>query len=308
MALDVSALSTYVEQNELPLITKSLFTAKTASLLTLQTGIKYQEAINILETDAIFQDGSGCGFSSSGTTRISQRILTVGQIKVNESICPKQLNKYYIQKELKKGSLPENEQVPFEEEYSAEKAGKIAEQLENSIWQGDTTSGDANLKRFDGFLKIVDAAGDYVSATAQASITSSNIFSILDDFYAKIPAALIDKEDFSAFCGWDTFRLLMSAIRTANLYHYNTDDAVQKGEIVVPGTNIKLIAVHGLDGTSRIVGGRLSNLYYGVDMENEEERFEIFYAREADEVRYVAEFKAGVQIAFTNEIVMYKNS
>jgi hypothetical protein len=308
MALDVSALSTYVEQNELPLVTKSLFSAKTASLLTLQTGIKYQEAINILETDAIFQDGSGCGFSSSGTTRISQRILTVGQIKVNESICPKQLNKYYVQKELKKGSLPENEQVPFEEEYSGEKAGKIAEQLENSIWQGDTTSGDANLKRFDGFLKIMDAAGDYVSATSQASITSANIFSILDDFYAKIPAALIDKEDFRAFCGWDTFRMLMSAIRTANLYHYNTDDAVQKGEIVVPGTNIKLVAVHGLDSTNRIVGARLSNLYYGVDMENEEERFEIFYAREADEVRYVAEFKAGVQVAFTSEIVMYKNS
>jgi len=308
MALDVTGLTQYVEQNELPLITKTLFTAKTASLLTLQTGIKHAEAINILETDAIFQDGSGCGFSSSGTTRITQAILTVGQIKVNESICPKTLNKYYIQKELKKGSLPENEQIPFEEEYSGEKAGKIAEELENGLWQGDTTSGDANLKRFDGFLKLLDTAGDYVAATSQASITSANIFGILDDVYAKVPAALIDKTDFRAFCGWDTFRLLMSAIRTANLYHYNTDEAVQKGEILVPGTNITLIAVHGLDGTSRIVAARLSNLYYGVDMENEEERYEIFFAKEADEVRFVCEFKAGVQIAFTNEVVMYKNS
>jgi hypothetical protein len=31
----------------------------------------------------------------------------------------------------------------------------------------------------------------------------------------------------------------------------------------------------------------------------------MFYAQEAMEVRYVAEFKAGVQIAFPNEIVNF---
>jgi hypothetical protein len=50
---------------------------------------------------------------------------------------------------------------------------------------------------------------------------------------------------------------------------------------------------------------RLSNMFFGTDLLNEDERFEIFFAKEADEVRYVAEFKAGVQFAYATEIVNF---
>jgi hypothetical protein len=46
-------------------------------------------------------------------------------------------------------------------------------------------------------------------------------------------------------------------------------------------------------------------MYWGVDLLNEEDRFEIFYAKEAMEVRFVAEFKAGVQFAYADEIVNF---
>ena len=38
---------------------------------------------------------------------------------------------------------------------------------------------------------------------------------------------------------------------------------------------------------------------------NEEEKFEIFYAKEADQVRFVSEFKMGVNVAFPDEIVKF---
>jgi hypothetical protein len=41
----------------------------------------------------------------------------------------------------------------------------------------------------------------------------------------------------------------------------------------------------------------------GTDLLNEEEKFEIFYAKEADQVRFVSEFKMGVNFAFPDEIV-----
>ena len=37
----------------------------------------------------------------------------------------------------------------------------------------------------------------------------------------------------------------------------------------------------------------------------EEEKFEIFYAKEADQVRFVAEFKMATNIAFPDEIVKF---
>jgi hypothetical protein len=50
---------------------------------------------------------------------------------------------------------------------------------------------------------------------------------------------------------------------------------------------------------------RISNLYVGSDLLNEEEKWEIFFAKESDEVRYAVEFKFGVQFAFPDEIVKF---
>ena len=48
--------------------------------------------------------------------------------------------------------------VPFEQEYSEKKAKTIAAQLETALWQGDTASGNVNLNKFDGLVKLIGAA------------------------------------------------------------------------------------------------------------------------------------------------------
>jgi hypothetical protein len=50
---------------------------------------------------------------------------------------------------------------------------------------------------------------------------------------------------------------------------------------------------------------QLSNVFFGTDLLGEEDNYEIFYAKEAMEVRYHVAFKAGVQIAFPEEIVKF---
>ena len=67
-----------------------------------------------------------------------------------------------------------------------------------------------------------------------------------------------------------------------------------------------MIGVNGLNGTDKMFGVSMSNLYLGTDMLNEQDRFELFYAKEADEMRFVAEFKMGVQYAFPTEIVYWQ--
>jgi len=315
MALDLSALTNYVKENELQLTSAAIFSAKSARLIeqfgNVQVGIKSAETINVMTTDAVFQAGGTCGFSSSGTTTITQRTLTVGKIKIQESICPKTFEAKYTQKALREGST--YDYMAYAQEYAAQKVERIGAALETAIWQGDTTSGSAQLNKFNGFATIIYAlgfggSGDPINGNTSAltTLTKSNVRQAVDEIFQAIPAALLDKDDFVIFCGNDTFREYIVALRDANLFNY-TVDAVNM-EIVVAGTNVKLIGVNGLNGSDYFVGICMSNMYLGTDLLNEQDRFELFYAKEADEMRFVVEFKMGVQVAFPDEVVFWKKA
>lgn len=385
MAFDVTALTDYVNQERLPLIVKAQLSAKTAQMVTAVPGIKYQEALNKLDTTVTFQ-ANGCGFNSMDSTSLSNRIISVGDIKVNESICPKQLAKKWAQSQLAAGARGEKESMPFEQEYADLKASIIAANLETALWQGDTLSASANLNKFDGYIKTIDASGvaaaanatkgagtvaatnasaavvgtgttfttsyvagdkigisgvvytilsitdathltltaNYAGTTAsglsytiikQAAISfaspyttfdTTNAHLIMVDFCQAIPAQVLNTQTGDSvivFMGMDAFRTWTAALTKANLYHYTGEST--DFELVIPGTNIKAVAVNGLNGTKRMFAGKLSNFFYGVDLLDDEERFEIFFAKEADEIRFIAEFRAGVQVGTPEEITQF---
>ena len=314
MAFSVGTLAAYTKENEALLVASSVLGSKTADLIKSQgnvmVGVKSAETINIMDTDAIFQDGSSCGFNASGTTSFTQRTVTVGKIKVNEALCLKDLEAKYLQKALPAGSMYDS--MVYSEEYSKRKAEKIAQQLERTLWLGNTGSVDVNLNKFSGITTLITAAGASVvnansvalHGVVETAITDTNVVGIFDDIYKAIPAQIVDKDDVAIFCGMDTFRTYTVKLKSSNLYHYKYDDAAN-GQFFLPGTNVRVIAVQGLNGSGDIVAMRISNLFLGTDLLNEEERFEIFYAKEADQVRFVSEFKMGVNFAFPDEIVKF---
>lgn len=320
MAYVVSALTDYTKENEDKLVIRSLFGAKSMQLIqsegNVMTGVKSTEKINIVDTDATFQSGSACGFLSSGSTTFTQRTVTIGKIKVNESLCPKALEAKYTQKALQVGSRYEG--IPFEKQYTDQKSGLIAEQLEKALWMGDTNHTNTNLSKFDGLVKLIDAAGTataanvaaYISTpiTTSAGITVSNVKGLVAGMWLSLPVAVQGKSDVRVFCGWDTFNKYIAAFTDANLFHFSpkgSEVSAENGEVLIHGTNYKLTAVHGLDGTDRLFAMRTSNIFLGTDLENEEERWEIFFAKEADEIRFIAEFKYGVNVAFPAEISQF---
>ena len=311
MAFDVTALTNYTKENEALLVTSSVLGAKTASLIKAQgnvmVGVKSSEKINIMDTDAIFQAGGTCGFNASGTTTFTQRTVTVGKIKVNESLCPKSLESKYLQKALPEGSRYDS--IAFAAEYNDKKSARIAAQLETALWQGDTTLVNVNLNKFDGLVKLIGTSAveanntTYYGAPA-TSITSANVVAIVDALYKAIPAQVVSKDDMTIFMGQDVFRTYTIALKNANMFNYSFDGKADS-EFVLPGTPIKVVATPGLNGVSKLYASRLSNLFLGTDLLNEEERYELFYAKEADEVRFVAEFKLGVNVAFLDEVASF---
>ncbi len=316
MAFSVGTLADYTKENEALLVTNSVLGAKTAQLIKSQgnvmVGVKSSETINIMDTDAFFQAGGTCGFNASGTTSFTQRPVVVGKIKVNEALCPKSLEAKYLQKALPTGSIYDS--IPFEQEYADKKAKVIASQLETAIWQGDLGSANGNLNKFKGFIRqsleasasiIAANSSTYISGGPVASITSANVIAVFDAVYLAIPAKVVAADDMTIFCGQDLFRTYTVALKNANSLNYSLDVKADS-EFILPGTTIKVVAVAGLNGTNKIYASRLSNMFIGTDLLNEEERFEVFYAKESDEVRYVCEFKMGVNFAFPDEWVEFK--
>jgi len=307
MAFNVTGLTDYTNEQSTELVVKSLFGGKTAAVLQaagqVQVGIKSAEALNILSSDVFFQ-ADGCGYNASGNTTFTQRNITVGKIKVEETLCPKTLEAKWMQTQIAAGS-PED--VPFEEQIGNEKADRIAKLLEVAMWQGDTGTANTNpnTNRFDGFNKVIDDAAASVdgNTTSATAITTSNIEGLIDDMYNALPADIADADDLVLFVGIDTFKKYTTALREANLFHYAADSAGM--EIVIPATNMKLIAVGGLNGTNRMFAGRLSNFFVGTDLANEEEDYRFWYSVDNDEVRFRATMKYGVQIAFPDQLVEF---
>jgi len=314
MAFDVTGLSNYTKEESLQLLTKAMFTAKTANLLQsagqVLPNIKSAEILPLLYSDVYFQSDS-CSYQSSGNTTLSKRTLTVGKVKVQETLCPKDLETKYTQKALAAGEAID--MGVFTEQIGNEKAAKIAEAIETAIWQGDTTGGVGNNGYWDGFLTILDdlgfgGAGDPIRGNvggAYASITAANIDDIIITIYGVIPAELLGKPDLMIAMGTDTFRLYRQWLVNANLYHYPANEVAEM-EIIDPSTGIKIYGLHGMNGTNKIVAGLWSNFFLGTDLFDEQSEYSFIFNPFERRVQFHAAFKYGVQLAYCDQIVYFK--
>ena len=298
MALNVSTLSNYVEEKRLPLIAKSFLRGKTIDLIQLETGVLQDTALNLVSAQVEFGDGASCGWNPTEGVALSQRVLKPTFLKVNQVFCDKDLLKKWASYEVKLAAG--REQLPFEEKFLEEIANAINESIEKLVWQGDSS----HTNEPDGFLKILGAGGSgVVSATWTAGTTAYNKIKAV---YNAIPANIIDKDDTVIFVGEETYREFIQDLVAANLYHFTPD--YKAGEYMVPGTSIRVIAVNGLNGTGKIVAGRLSNFFYGVGAEDDKDTFDFWYSQDNREFRLAAYFAIAVQVAYPNEIVLGKQA
>ena len=291
----VTSLPAYVEQQRLPLIAKSVLGAKTAALLTLQTGVKGPTAINLIATDVEFGDGKACGWSSKGSTSLTQRTINPAILKVNTEFCDGNLIGKWAQSQVRIAAGVQT--IPFEEEFTEGIVNGVKAAIEKMIWQGDSANAGGKVE-FDGLLKILKGEANVVKVTEAAG---TDAYTAIKAVHAAIPAEAY-KEDTVIFVGADLFREYIQTLVEKNLYHFNPNDA--EGEYVLPGTAVRVIGVDGLNGTDKIVAGRLSEMFYGTDLEGDDEMFKLWYSDDNQEFRFALRCAAGVNVAFPDHIVL----
>lgn len=316
MGFTVSSLTNYVNEQSTDLLFALQFEGETASLANVQTGIKSAEALQIVTSTPVPQDGTSCGFNASGNTAFTQRIITVKSVKYQDSYCPRDLETKWTQLLLKAGQHYDESDIPK----------KIMDDIFNQInainetadWQGDTTAVSSYLNKYDGLRKIIKAATVGGTATAVAGpVTTSNVRTIVQNILAKIATipTLVGNSKVKIIAGYDFVELYRMKCFIDNLFHVPSQGD-QKG-ISAEGSVHTLIPVHGLDGLISSTGDNPfvfaldpdRNLYLGVDMENEHEEARSWIdGSDGETVKYSVRFKRGWQIAFPSEIVEYSNS
>lgn len=306
---NTAGLGDFINEQDRPdYLTEAMFEGRTAQLVTIQDGIKYADKLNYLEVDVFFQDGEDCGFTASGDARFPQKDIEVYPVKINMQFCPKKLRKKWNRIYLQPGVYQDD--MPFEEAFATYMTGKIREQMEIMYWQSDIGAGAGNLQFFDGFLTQIDAGspidGNTGNVDVATGITAGNVVAIFDAMWEELPAKLEGK-NVAYFCGWDVFKLLISALKNANLFHYDgvSGTPYQTGELTLPGTGLTIYATHGLTGTDRIFLTQPENLYIGTDMRGEEEEFRIWYSQDTDLIKFRLDASIGTQVAFDDEVVEF---
>jgi hypothetical protein len=198
-----------------------------------------------------------------------------------------------------------NTDIPFEQLFAENKRDQIMALVEDMVWKGDT-DGSGNLALCDGFVKLFEGitASSTAYATYSISGASTGIIDAIDNAISKLDTNVIDVDDLHIFMSYPLYRTYAKALRDANLFHYTgAENQGQDFSQIHPGTNVRVIAVRGLNSVDEFYLTPASNLYVGTDLLSDAEDFKIFYSQDNDEVRFLAKWKLGVQVAYLEHVV-----
>ena len=299
MAFNKAGLADYVKENQDQILSAIVLGGKTIGRMTKQTGIKTKEKINYLGLDPIFQDGSNCGFTPQGDVVLTQREIATGVIKVNMELCDRTLLGKYAEYLVRVAADNENA-LPFEAEIVDLLTKKINEAMEKAVWQGDKDSGEANLKHFDGLLKI---AGEEASVIDVEVTAGEGAYSAIKKMYLALPEELLEA-GAAIHVSPELYRAFLQEMVEKNYYHYSGAQDAQPEEFVFPGSNVKVVNTLGLAGTKKMFATYDANLYYGCDLENAMEIVKGWFSDDDDKFKIKVLWNAGVQVAFPNHVVL----
>jgi hypothetical protein len=295
-------LTNYVALNEKTLIGKAILNAKTIDLINFQPGIKGASQLNLLDASATLQAG-GCGWTPAGKTTLSKRNIVTGLFKVNEDYCDTDLNGTFAEWAVNEGIGKTT--LPFEEVITSKTIESIQKQVEMLVWKGDTAGATGTyLDITDGYIKIIGAASGVIDATEAGVSLATNPVEAVNAIVSKIPDEIIDASDLVIFAGYEVIRKYIADVNASNSYHFALE-LTPDLTVIIPGTQIKLVGVGGLNGTNKAYASTLSNFYAGGDIKGDETQYKFWYSEDNSVYRLKVQFNIGVQVAFPDFIVKY---
>jgi hypothetical protein len=300
---DLGGLSSYVDALNSDIISEAVLTPVTMEYVNVIPGIKGTQNVNLLSETLAVQTGTNCGWQNSGLTTFTVAAVTVQALKVNVSLCLQQLNTLWLGQYLNAGSY--NENAPFEQSIIDLQTKQIKRYNEDLIW--NASSGSSSFSGFKQIFANTPAVVELSGQTALCSVTgassvekANNVLAQIDNMINAMDRNIYDRDDIVIFMSQTQFKCYITAVRNVNNFYIDSSENKLGSVYSVyhPQTNYRVVGVPGLNGSDLIVLGPQQYFLVGVDLASDEDSFRAWWSQDFQEVRIMAAWKLGTQIAF----------
>jgi hypothetical protein len=280
MSYNLTNLGTYTDELSFELISKAVLQTSVMDYATIRSGLKFgTTTINLLDGNITVADRS-CGWNEAGTLVYTQVDIDMQEKQTKQALCPTDLRDYYLAERL--SASANAEEVPFEEVV----ANLFVEKIRK--WNEDYLGGK--------IITDITVANGAIDSGQTVASTASTIVDDVMDLIDAVPASVLDRDDLGVIMSPAYFNMLRRALTAQNLFHFNPADTNSNTELMMPGTDFKVIKSSGFSGTQKFVAGPLGDLVVGCGLEDDFDNLKIFYSADNDEVRVMAAWRIGLGV------------
>lgn len=291
MAINVSTLPDYIQENRDELFVKAIASTKTLDYIESMLGVKGKAALNYLDSTVVLADGETCGWNPQGDDTFTQKTVSTKLVTVNKEFCAKQMRSKWMSYDLSLAAGREN--LPFEQKIADSNVAAIKKAVEKLIWQGDVTLG------IDGLLKQINTEDGAIKVNGGTTILEK-----VGKVIAAIPAGALEK-GVNVFMSYTDFRSYVEAKNAECCANMPIIDANVDYLVYAGDSRIKLVPVAGLEGTDKIVAAPYDALVYATDVEDSEGIFKMWFDEKEDKFLFKVLFTAGTAVKYNDEVVLY---
>lgn len=281
--------------------------------MTIFPNVAYKEVIQKAALGgSLIVDGS-CDYTDSGSLALTERILEVEEYQVNKTECTKTFSQTWQAAQMQ--ASVDGRQLPatFSDFIVQYYIAKVAAQMENTIWQGV----NANAGEFDGITTILAAnAGSLAGGAvigAGAAVTAANVIEkiglVVDNVSTNSPA-LLGQADLRIYVSSHIFQCYIRALGGFSIANTGTDNKMTQwwdGNSGLTYDGIEVFLAPGMP-TNDMVCTTVGNLYYGCGILGDMSEIRLIDTSQTlgdQNVRFVARWKAGVQVGLLEEVTYY---
>ena len=291
--ININALPDYIQEHKDELFIKAVLGGKTLGLVEIMPNVKYKDALNFLDSEVEFQDGSACGFNPGGSDVFTQRFIETVAVKVEKSWCWKDFEKKYMNYQLTWEAG--REKLPFEQKIADSNMNKIQDKIEDLVWKGDSGLS------ISGFLADAEEA----SAKTINSESGETVSARIDALVAGLTIPML-KKGTNIFLSYTDFRNYIMEQNGACCSNKPALDAASESISYFGDSRVKIVPVLGLEDTGAIVAATADALVFATDVKGSENVYRLWYDEKDDMFDFRVLFRAGTAIRFPDEVVVSK--
>jgi hypothetical protein len=305
MATTTSLTTSFVGEAATELINKMFFGAKTVGdgNITIKDDVNKSYAIRRLAGTGLIAAPT-CDFTPAGTVTIDENVLTPAPFEVNLQMCKKDF-KHVDWSSVRMGTGANRKlSQDVVDAVIAEVLGHVGNEIEYSIWQGDTAGATYTL--IDGFIKLLTAGVAAGNKTTPAGTTAANVVAQLGAMY-----------DIAASQAWFANPDVMfwvapncAAAYKQALANQGYMDQYQAGDKPLNFVGVPIAVAPGMEASNMVLSHK-GNLYFGTESVsdyNEVILKDMADVDLSDNVRFRSYATMGVQVGWYEEIVFHADA